>query len=123
MVYSIIILEASGKRSGKYLSHVSIVDGARGENDISHIFLNRYKSLYTSVPYDKTEMKHTCDRVNSDVSSQCSTGECNTTHVITPFDVRGAVSKMKLYDGDAQFEFFSNNLICGCDELFEHLST
>ncbi len=103
-------------------SSVSIVDGAQGENDISNIFLNKYKSLYTSVSYDTTEMKHICDRVNSDVSSQCSTGECNTTHVITPFDVSGAVSKMKLYKGDAQFELFSNNLIHGCDELFEHLS-
>ena len=101
----------------------SVVDEIHGEVDISTLFRNKYEHLYTSVPYDQSEMQNIVNKVNHDVHAKCHTGECPVIHDIEVNDIMSGIAKLKLFKGDALFELSSNNLLYGCDELSVLLCT
>ena len=102
--------------------HANVIDGVQGETGINEVFLNKYKSLYTSVPYDKNTMHNIENTVNHNVSISCCKGKCSVDHEISTDDVVKAISKLKLFKADASFDLYSNNLMHGCNELYVHLS-
>jgi hypothetical protein len=99
------ILKVSVTSRGK----ANLIDGVHGETGIDHVFLNKYKSLYTSVPYDKNIMHNI---------------GCSVDHEVSTEDVVKAISKLNFIQStaDVSFDLYSNNLMHGCNELYRHLS-
>ena len=43
---------------GKQNQLPNVVEDAQGDEDISHLFCDKYSNLYNSVPYDEDEMNN-----------------------------------------------------------------
>jgi hypothetical protein len=94
-----------------------IVDGCTEESGISDIFASKYKSLYSSVPYDASEMQKIHEEVDARISND-KMSDC----VINSFDVRDAIAKLHVHKTDGNFCLCSDHFIHAGSELSVHVA-
>ena len=78
-----------GNRRGR----TRIVDGMSDNSSIAEVFVQSYKSLFTSVPYNKSDMQAIIQENRHLVGYNGYTNDC----LITVDEVRNAVHKLKAY--------------------------
>ena len=92
------------------------IDDASGSIEISKLFHDKYRLLYSSVPTDTEEL----DDLHNDINN----GITPNDHVmITPAIIRQCVSRLKSGKGDGDIGFRSDHLINGSQRLFIMLSS
>ena len=99
------------KKLNGHNSKIFSVDSSTEKNGICNIFYGKYKSLYSSVPYNNKEMYRLQTDIESNVDLHCTSGLCYNNHSINLEDVYGAVKKLKVNKGDGIHQSFSNNII------------
>jgi len=100
-------------------SHAAVisrsVDSLSDTASISTLFANKYRELYTSVPYDNDEMQRIWTDVNNDLRDSCK------VEYIFPSDVRSAVSHLKAHKSDGCTSMTSDNIINAGDDCLVHI--
>ena len=97
------------------------MDDAIGECDISDVFLQKYKNLYTSVNFREDEMKDLQGSVKCDKSQKCVHGECSNgccNHAINVNEVVSAVKSLRPHKSDGDSRQTSDHLLHGSHKLF-----
>ena len=89
------------------------VDGFSNDDDIAQLFASSYKDLYTSVPYNESEMLKLIEANDVNVMQNGFTGDC----IITASDVKKAVSKLKSHKSDGSFELNTDHFLNAGDDL------
>jgi len=92
------------------------VDGVGNSSDIANLFADRYKDLYSSVPYDHDNMASLKVEITSAVE------EYNEECVVSFNDVVEAVNSLKHGKNDGFTGLSTDHVINGCDELFVYVS-
>ena len=103
-----------GNRRGR----TRIVDGKSDSSSIAEVFVQSYKSLFTSVPYNKSDMQAIIQENRHLVGYNGYTNDC----LITVDEVRNAVHKLKAYKRDGNFELSSDHFLNAGDDLFCHVA-
>ena len=104
-------------RARKLMSNYAI-DGHSSAEEIARLFGEKYRDLYSSVPYDRAEMNKISDNVEIQLHNDGFTSDC----VVTALDVKNALSRVKCDKGDVDDRLSSNHLIYACDDLFVHIA-
>ena len=81
-----------------------VVDKASGCKQVSQVFLEKYKTIYTSVPTPDNVMAHITD----EISNRISNTDCNVN--VTPDVVNDCIAKLKRGKSDGDIGFNSNHL-------------
>ena len=97
----------------------SNVDGKSGANNISELFAEKYKELYSSVSYDKNKMLSLRQQIGDLVSS---VGSLLSQCVISCREILDAVHALKHNKRDGYSGLVSDRVINACDELAVHVS-
>ena len=58
----------------------SSIGSANGSTEITKLFYNKYRSLYSSVPTDDNELREINDVINSRLPAYLHSHNCNTRH-------------------------------------------
>lgn len=98
------------------------VDGQCGDENISSMFAEKYKSLYNSVSYDVNEMRCIQESIENDISNKCINGSCYNDHVINTNDVLKAVKTLNKNKMDGNCNQTSDHIINGPNRLFVLMS-
>lgn len=86
------------------------IDKVHGACEISKIFLQKYKSLYTSVPSSDHELNVIHDKLDQ---SLVNITDC----IVTPNVIASCISRLKKNKSDGSLGFSSNHIIYGCHKL------
>ena len=89
----------------------SSIDGVSGETNIASIFAKKYSNLYTSAPYDATNMMRIDAKIAELVSKKCVVGACDNDHMINKSDVVAGIKQLKCNKSDGNEGLLSNHLI------------
>ena len=92
-----------GNRRGR----TRIVDGMSDNSSIAEVFVQSYKSLLTSVPYNKSDMQAVIQENRHLVGYNGYTNDC----LIKVDEVRNAVHKLKAYKRNGNFELSSDHFL------------
>ena len=90
----------------------NMVDGLTGIEEISHIFTDKYDTLYNSVGYDNHEMND----LSADISNRINNNSTSSSHTITVQEVKEGISNLK-FGKKEENGLFSNHFIYGSDRL------
>ena len=86
------------------------------------MFSERYEELYNSVAYAENDMNNLIADLSEQVNAKCNSGTCYIDNIIYVDDVRWGVNKLKANRNDVNADKSSDHIICGCHELYIHLS-
>lgn len=92
------------------------VDGLTSANEIASFFADKYQDLYTSVPYNASDMS----TIGSEIDSSLSASECTVS--VSFAEVYDAVHKLKPGKSDGLVGLSSDFFLHACDELSIHIS-
>ena len=98
----------------------SNVDGQIGDDAVSSVFADNYKSLYNSVSFSPGEMCNLEIEISQLISDKCCTGACKSPHAISGESVREAIGYLKADKCDGILS--NNHILNGCSQLVIHLS-
>ena len=98
-------------RSGK-LTSSKIVDGCTDESSIAQLFALNYRRLYSSVPYDASEMQDILNELDVRIRDS---GLNSSDHIFNSADVRDAIDKLNLHKGDGNCALTDHLLRAGPD--------
>ena len=90
-----------------------IVDNANTDEDITNVFKEKYKEIYTSVPTDDMEL----ETISQDINNLVLTSSNNDSCYITPSIVMSCITSLKSSKSDEDTGFNSNHLIHGTHRL------
>ena len=95
-----------------YLNEVSkslpdVVDKDNGCKQVSHVFLEKYKTIYKNVPTSDNDMAN----ISDEVSNRISNIDCNIN--VTPDIINDCIVKLKRGKSDGDIGFNSNHLAHG----------
>ena len=82
-----------------------MVEKASGCKQVSHVFLEKYNTIYTSVPTPDNDMAH----ITNEISKIISNTACNIN--VTPDIVNDCIAKLKRGKSDGNIGFNSNHLV------------
>ena len=85
-----------------------VIDKASGSKHVSHVVLEKYKTIYTSVLND---MGHITDEISNIISNT----DCNIN--VTPDIINDCIAKLKRGKSDGNVGFNSNHLAHGGHRL------
>ena len=91
----------------------SSIGEANGAKDISKLFLEKYRSLYNTVPTDENELKSLRDVIDSNITEQI--------YIILDI-IRIYIGKLKAGKDDGDIGFKSDHIINGTHRLYVLLS-
>ena len=94
-----------------------IVDNANTDEDITNVFKEKYKEIYTSVPTDDMEL----ETISQDINNLVLTSSNNDSCYITPSIVMSCITNLKSSKSDGDTGFNSNHLIHGTHRLYTML--
>lgn len=94
------------------------VDGLSDTPSIAALFADKYRDLYTSVPYDEVDMQRIMDVVNSKLPCTNVTSD----YMFYATEVREAIGHMKRGKNDGSNELVSDHLINANDDLIIHIA-
>ena len=105
------------------------VDGHVGSKPIANHFNKKFNRLLNSVRTFDIKLRNLQKSIsNYEVSTECNSlphvddNDTSHCHIVSKYDVRKAISKLKTDTIDEQETCFSNNFIYGTDLLHSHLS-
>jgi len=75
---------------------------------MAKLFADKYRDLYTSVPYEVNEMQHTHDEVNCLLTNEPSRADC----IFNFHDVRNALLPFKAHKKDGSPGLTSDHYQC-----------
>ena len=81
-------------RARKLMSNYAI-HGHSSAEVIARLIGEKYRDLYSSVPYDRAEMS----KINDSIESQLNSDEFTSDCVVTAFDIKNALSRLKCDKG------------------------
>ena len=81
-----------------------------GSTEITKLFYNKYRSLYSSVPTDDNELREIHDVINSRLSTSTHT-------TVTPYIIKQCIHKLKPGKDDRDLGFKSDHIINGSHRL------
>ena len=84
-----------------------IVDGCSDESSISQVFAAKYKNLYSSVPYDSSDLHD----IVADVETSISNDALTSHFIVSQYDVQAAIAKLKPHKNDGDIGLSSNHFI------------
>jgi len=90
-----------------------IVDGMNDDSSSAETFVRSYKSLLTSVPYNKSDMQALVEENARLIGYNGYSNDCLIT-----VEVRNAVQKLNAYKRDGNFELSSDHCLHAGDDLF-----
>ena len=93
------------------------MDDANGENNITELLLNKYETLYNSVPTSDAELSSIKDIVNEGIINHQLQGI-----LITPDIISDCVKQLNKGKDDGNHGFKSDHLIQGGHRLYTYLS-
>jgi len=96
------------------------VDDATGENEIAHLFSEKYKELYTSVPYNHSDLVELITDLQG--TQQEHLAAHNGCHAVGMSDVEGIIRKLKSGKSDDNGSMYTNHIIHGSRKLFLYLA-
>jgi hypothetical protein len=105
------------KMRASRMSYNGIVDGHSDANDIARIFGEKYRDLYTSVPYDECDMGEISDTINEHISD-----DDDIAFVVSTIEVSDAISHIKHYKNDVDNMLNSDHFINAPSDLHVHIS-
>ena len=97
----------------------TLIDDTHGNENISILFLEKYKKLYNSVPYNQRDMVTFQSETNS---NKCMQGKCYSTHLVSVNDVTVGLRHVKHGKQDSRLGHCSDHIIFSCDLLALYLS-
>ena len=89
------------------------VDNVTDDSDICDVFVNKYHSVYNSVPYETDDMLNLLNDVNERIRCQIDDYD-----YITIYDVIKCVGCIKSGKSDGKEGLYSDHLIHGCKRLY-----
>ena len=93
----------------------SSIGSANGSTEITQLFYNKYRLLYSSVPTDDNELRDIHDVINSRLSTSTHT-------TVTPDIIKQCIHKLKPGKDDGDLGFKSDHIINGSHRLHVLLS-
>ena len=93
------------------------MDGVTGEQNIADKFKETYDALY-NVHKDKTEV----NQILADINSEITDSDADEVNKITPTLIKSMIHNMKSGKNDVQFDFRSDALKVGVQQLAFHIS-
>ena len=93
------------------------MDNASTDENITYVFKEKYKEIYTSVPTDDMEL----ETISQDIDSLVLTSSNNDSCYITPSIVMSCITSLKSSKSDRDTGFNSNHLIHGTHRLYTML--
>ena len=84
-----------------------VVDKASCCKQVSRVFLETYKTIYTSVPTPDNDMAH----ITGKILNRISNTDCNIN--VTPDIINDCIAKLKRGNSDGNVGFNSNHLVHG----------
>jgi hypothetical protein len=110
--------EVKKLRSSK-VSAPKIVDGCSDESSIAQLFALKYRSLYSSVPFDDNEMQS----ILMELDDQVSTGGLGKSdHIITSVDISNAIGRLHLHKNDGGCGLSTDHFCHGGPDLAYHIA-
>ena len=103
---------------GNHLRSSNIIAGLTDSREIAALFANKYRELYTSVPYDRKQMHDLLSSVNASLHENVMPTDC----VFNPHEIKSAMSSLKHGKTDGAGRFTSDHLINSGDDFLTHLS-
>ena len=85
------------------------------------MFVNKYKNLYNSVPYNIKDMNHLTNHICDLVDQKCCSNKCYNSHIINVSDVNAAIKQLKSGKGDGNSSHMSDHVINGIRTANENL--
>ena len=95
-----------------------IIDDMSNDSCIADAFVQSYKRLFTSVPYDKSDMQAL-------IHENCDHLTClgyNEDYLVKIDDVRQVFSKLKAFKDDGNFELSSDHFLHAGNDLYCHIA-
>lgn len=99
------------------MTYNGVVDGHSDATDIVRIFGERYRDLYTSVPYDECNMHEINDTIDEHISD-----DDDAAFVVSLRDVSDAIAHIKHYKNDVDNMLTSDHFINAPSVLHVHIS-
>ena len=108
------------KRIRSYRSGWSrTVDDQTDPSSIAKVFAEKYRELYSSVPYDINEMQRIHDDINCLLYSEQMSSDC----IYSFQDVKDAVLHLKAHKSDGNVGLSSDHIINASDLFFSNLAS
>jgi len=104
-------------RSSK-ASSIKTIDGLTDVESITKLFAVKYKELYTSVPYDKSELH---DIIN-DLKLSMSDPSVTSDHIFQIKYIKHAVSNLKHHVGEGSSSLTSDHVFNAGDDFMCHIA-
>ena len=102
---------------------ISIVNGEYAHNDIANLFSCQYKSLYSSVTSDLSELSHMYDSIKADINNVCLSNNHSRgsfyDHTVYHINVVNAIRS--LCAGDGVDDICSDNLKHATDRFIDYI--
>ena len=106
------------KKSRTMVQRPTNIDGVTGSNNIANNLKDVYSELYNSHN-DKSEINEIMHRINESVLE----GDISEVNKITPSLIKATINRMKSGKNDVSFDFRSDALKYGVNQLAPHIST
>ena len=100
----------------------SCIDDSYGHENISNLFLEKYKNLYNSVSYNINEMELFKSNVELEINKTCQQGNCYSNHSVTVNEIVSAIKQLKYGKSDGRLGHCTDHLIFSCHLLSVYLS-
>ena len=100
----------------------TLIDDTHGNEDISNLFLEKYRDLYNSVPYNQNDMETFQKEIELNIDNKCERGTGYSSHSISVNDVTAALRQLKHGKQDGRLGHCTDHLIFSCDLLALYLS-
>ena len=95
-----------------------IVDGQTDVSNIARLFADKYRELYTSVPFNKDEMQCIVDDVNNAVINDSLSADC----IFNIHDVKSAVDRLKPHKSDGGSGLSTDHFVKAGDDCLVHIA-
>ena len=104
-------------RGGK-AGRTSTIDGLSDKHSIAQLFANKYRELYSSVPYYKHEMRCIEKEINAEISNLCFNEDC----VFAAQQIQTAVSRLKAGKIDGSSGLSSDHVTNAGVDYLRHIA-
>ena len=95
-----------------------IVDGQTDVSNIARLFADKYRELYTSLPFDKDEMQCIVDDVNNAAANDSLSADC----IFNIHDVKSAVARLKPHKSDGGSGLSTDHFVQAGDDCIVHIA-
>ena len=112
------------KKAKKQASPVAgVIGGQSNPEDIANMFADKYKELYSSVPYDERWSISLDKELLREYNQRCKIGACLDNHCIEEREVMQSIRLLKRGKADVRVGLSSDNFVHRCNYLAKSLAS